>query len=272
MYGILKFASEAEKALNKKVFGYLKENYPEDCLQWVKGAEWSLQQNVPLDKIKMSRRPGGARETDKVKGIAGAVKEGKPMDPVVLVLLPDGTYKIADGYHRTLGFKHAGKNTINAYVGKTDTINGPWDKEMHEKKLNVGKAAYEHEYGLAKLAAPGGLLNVGKKFVGGLTGYSKKKANKALTQANERRSQAEKLYESVPTMQNQYGAVRAKSNQVQAQKAFNSAKRNQTFSRATAGTAAVGGVAAADFNKHLKEQEMNQMQMQPQMPPIRPLY
>ena len=141
----------AQVANKKKVYDYLKENYPADCLTWVKEYDWTLK-DVPLEKIQMARRPGGARETDKVKGIAQAIKEGKPMEPVVLVELPSGVVKIADGYHRTLGFKHAEKRNTKAWVAKVSVDKGPWDKEMHEKKLNVGKAAHAESIGIAKVA------------------------------------------------------------------------------------------------------------------------
>lgn len=151
--GLVKIANDKDLKrtnITNKVHTYLKENYPVECLKWVKDAKWTLSKQVPLSKIKMARRPGGAREKDKVKGIAQAVKDGKSMEPVVLVELPDGTMKIADGFHRTLGFKHAEKKTIKAYVGKVEEDKGPWDKEMHEKKLNVGKtAAYEGLIGMA---------------------------------------------------------------------------------------------------------------------------
>lgn len=139
----------------KKVYDYLKQNYPDDCIQWSKTVDWKLDDDVPLKEIQMARRPGGPRELDKVKGIAQAVKDGKPMDPVVLVKLPDGTIKIADGYHRTLGFQHAGKKSIKAWIASVPEQKGAWDKEMHEKKLNIGKKAYDEflEYvGLQKEA------------------------------------------------------------------------------------------------------------------------
>ena len=72
---------------------------------------------------------------DKVKGIAQAIRDGDKMEPVVLVKTPSG-YKIADGYHRTLAFRHAGKKSIEAYVTASESDNGPWVREMHDKKLN----------------------------------------------------------------------------------------------------------------------------------------
>lgn len=146
MLTLIKLAGEKSKT--DQVFNYLKENYPEDCLQWVKDTKWERLDSVPLKDITMARRPGGAREMDKVKGIAGAIKDGKKMEPVVLVKLPNGEIKIADGYHRTLAFKHAGETTINAWMGTVKDQKGPWDREMHEKKLNVGKP----KVNLAKVA------------------------------------------------------------------------------------------------------------------------
>lgn len=119
----------------KKVYNYLKKTYPLDTLEWVDDASWTLGK-VSLSDIQMDRRPGGARETDKVKKIAEAFKMGEDMEPVVLVKTPEGKLKVADGYHRTLGCRHSGKDKIEAWVGAVEEQNGPWDKEMHEKKLN----------------------------------------------------------------------------------------------------------------------------------------
>lgn len=118
-----------------EVYTYLRDNYPSSVLTWVKGEDWQFRR-VPLSKIKMARRPGG-RNTDKVKAIAQAIRDGEKMDPVVLVQTSDG-YKIADGYHRTLAFQHTGKRSIYAYVAIGEHDKGPWDEEMHAKKLNKG--------------------------------------------------------------------------------------------------------------------------------------
>lgn len=131
--------TKAEDELGDTVYAALAENYPEDTLGWVKDAEWRLDKSVPLDDIQMARRPGG-RDQDKVDGIAQAIEDGKTMDPVVLVDTPgNDQLEIADGYHRTLAFKKAGRDTIAAYVAKVDTDDGPWVTEMHDKKLNKSR-------------------------------------------------------------------------------------------------------------------------------------
>lgn len=135
--------------LNDTVYAYLKQNYPASSLGWAKGVTWE-KRSVPLATINMLRRPGG-RNMNKVRNIAAKVKEGAPMEPVVLVDTPKGR-KIADGYHRTLGFKHANKTSIVAYIAKTDAIHGPWDTDMHALKKNVepGKTASFRLEGLHK--------------------------------------------------------------------------------------------------------------------------
>ena len=123
-----------------KVYHYLRQNYPERVLEWVKNEHW-VDRDVPLSEIKMARRPGG-REHDKVARIAEAVRRGNKMEPVILVQTADG-YKIADGYHRTLAFQHAGKSRIPAIVATGVHDKGPWDEEMHAAKLNTGEREKE---------------------------------------------------------------------------------------------------------------------------------
>lgn len=125
---------KAASRLCNKVYDYLKENYPEDTIQWVKQADWELKK-ISLMKINMSKRPGG-RNMNKVRAIAAAIENGEKMDPIVLVEQSNDKYKIADGYHRTLAYKHAGKTYIYAYIASGVGNEGPWDIEMHERKLN----------------------------------------------------------------------------------------------------------------------------------------
>lgn len=131
------FYKQASDEDVKTVEKYLAKTYPKETLNWVGHADWK-RKKVSLDDIKMDRRPGGAREVDKVKNIAKAFESNEDMEPVVLVKTPEGKMKVADGYHRTLGCKHAGSKSIDAWVGSVNMNEGPWDKEMHEKKLNKG--------------------------------------------------------------------------------------------------------------------------------------
>lgn len=118
----------------------LAEHYPKKVLGWVDEADWYGPIDVNLSDIKMGRRPGG-RDPVKVAGIAQAIDEGKAMDPVHLVMTPEfgsgeAQLKIADGYHRTLGFQKSSKTHIPAYVARVGAAQGPWDKRMHDAKLN----------------------------------------------------------------------------------------------------------------------------------------
>lgn len=130
------FDSTSPDGKATKVHTYLSQNYPNKALQWVKGAKWHAPADVLLSDIQMDRRPGG-RDMEKVKGIGEAIRNGKAMEPVVLVNTPDdGKMKVADGYHRTLAHRHAGKDTVRAWVGDVEDSNGPWDRQMHDQKLN----------------------------------------------------------------------------------------------------------------------------------------
>jgi hypothetical protein len=134
-------AVEQQDAVTKgktgKVYRYLARHYPESVLGWVRDAHWSGPTEVKLADVDMGRRPGGARDPAKVRAIAAAVEAGEKLDPVVLVKTPAGLpYQVADGFHRTLGLAHAGRGTVEAWVGEVDSETGPWDREMHRRKLN----------------------------------------------------------------------------------------------------------------------------------------
>lgn len=124
--------------IKRNVHKKLAETYPESTLGWVHEADWQGPQQINLEDIDMARRPG-ARDTKKTVGIMKGMAAGHQgaNEPVVLVATPSGDkYKIADGYHRTKARQKLGHAAINAYVGKTEEDEGPWQKEMHDKKLN----------------------------------------------------------------------------------------------------------------------------------------
>lgn len=126
------------RATAQKVHRSLAKHYPDEVLDWVDGADWEGPTRVPLEDIDMARRPGG-RDMDKVDSIAKAIADdpdGPAAAPVVLVKTPSGSLKVADGYHRTLAHKRMGHKSVPAYVGAVDDDEGPWDREMHDAKLN----------------------------------------------------------------------------------------------------------------------------------------
>jgi len=143
-----------------EVYAYLGRHYPASVLEWVKEARWDEPRKVALSKIDMARRPGGARDEQKVALIAAAIRAGVHLPPVVLVNVPGkNLYEIADGWHRTLAIKHAGGKTALAWVGKAGAKTGPWDGEMNRAKLNkaagggagpkAGNPAWDHDQVLA---------------------------------------------------------------------------------------------------------------------------
>lgn len=124
--------------IKRNVHKKLAETYPESTLGWVHEADWQGPQQVNLEDIDMARRPG-ARDNKKTVGIMKAMAAGQQgaNEPVVLVATPSGEkYQIADGYHRTKAREKLGNVAINAYIGKTEEDDGPWQKKMHDAKLN----------------------------------------------------------------------------------------------------------------------------------------
>lgn len=172
-------SEEAKKEFGQaaKVYNYLKKNYPKSTLGWVDDVKWE-RKHVSLSDIQMDRRPGGAREQEKLKNIESAFRSNEKMEPVVLVKLPNGKVKIADGYHRTLGCKRAEKENIDAWIGTVSEDKGPWDKEMHEKKLNTGSPAPKQE--TEKVAFVGAIGKMGLNMIKG-TGKEIKNFSKGVT-------------------------------------------------------------------------------------------
>ena len=251
------FFKQASAENMKEVYRYLKKTYPPETLEWVDDANWK-KVKVPLSEIQMDRRPGGARETDKVKAIAKAFKDNEKMEPVVLVETPTGKLKVADGYHRTLGCKHAEKATIEAWVGKVEESNGPWDKEMHEKKLNKGpipKAASE-QGDLEKIAFLPTLGRIGMKAVKSV-GNSAKNYAKGMTGSGVKAAKS--------------NLSDVKANPISTRQDVSGAKKElfgERVNRAKAfGTTGLVGTAVGvnALDKSLKEQ---QQQVHEQQPPL----
>lgn len=156
--GLLVLLTKADLAA--KVHAALAEVYPADTLDWVTQAQWRYDEAVPLADIDMDRRPGG-RDRKKVEGIAHAIADGMRMDPVVLVDTGDPhSLQIADGYHRTLAYRHAHETACAAYVASGVGEHGPWDREMHDRKLNkVGPKGYIHGWIFVGVPGVGDIVN-----------------------------------------------------------------------------------------------------------------
>ena len=108
--------------LAKRVHAYLLRSYPAADVEWVldPAIKWEYDPDVKLSDINMARRPGGRNEA-KVNAIASSVSSGASVDFTVLVEFvtpnPNGL-DLADGFHRTLGVEHAGKDAVPAMIGR----------------------------------------------------------------------------------------------------------------------------------------------------------
>jgi hypothetical protein len=133
--------SQVNKArLDRLILRSLERQYPTELLGWVKDAAWRYDPHVLLSGIDMARRPGG-RDMQNVDRIEDEIDESDLVVPIVLVQVPGANkYKIADGWHRSLAARHAGKEFIPAYIGQVADATGPWDREM--QSLQYRKAIH----------------------------------------------------------------------------------------------------------------------------------
>lgn len=104
------------------VHRYLLRSYPKKDVKWAldPAIDWTYEPSVKLSDINMARRPGGRSES-KVDEITAAIEQGASIDFTVLLEFdtpnPKG-FVLADGFHRTMGAKHAGEDAVPAMVGR----------------------------------------------------------------------------------------------------------------------------------------------------------
>src|SRR5262249_40217061 len=124
-------------ATAQQVHAYLARNYPESVLGWVDGADWDPPAPGPLARIAGARRKGGARDQAKVDSITQRIRDGKPLEPLVLVRVPGkDRLQVADGWHRIAAYHRAGKMTAPAWVGHVPDDSTFNPAEMGAAKLN----------------------------------------------------------------------------------------------------------------------------------------
>jgi hypothetical protein len=137
---------DGDAATAGAVYAQLARSFPAADIGWVKSAEWTGPERVPLDHIDMADKAHwtASHQPSKVARLAARIRGrhalGKGMRPVVLVQAP-GAPKlvIADGHHRVLAYQQASQAPW-AYVGKVDSDSGGWDT-MHAAQLRAETAA-----------------------------------------------------------------------------------------------------------------------------------
>jgi ParB-like nuclease domain len=117
------------------VFSLLKEDYPEDAIQWIRSANVEGPRLVPLEQIDFTNQENWSATHDKnLEPYVQKISDGT-MKPIVLVNEPnDNKFMIIDGHHRALSYQQLGQ-PVMAYIVHTGTIGGPWDA-MHSSQKN----------------------------------------------------------------------------------------------------------------------------------------
>ena len=117
------------------VLEQLREDYPEESLDWVKENKWTGPKMIHTSDIDYSNYHTwrAAHEPEKVHKFKKKIKKGI-MKPVILVKTPENQkYIIIDGHHRSMAYRELGHSVV-AYVTHVNEETGPWDT-FHSKQI-----------------------------------------------------------------------------------------------------------------------------------------
>jgi hypothetical protein len=128
---------------HEHILNQMRDNFPEDKLDWVKRARWTGPVDVPwdrvdtddIDKWAASHQPGKVNEfTQQMR------KDPNSVRPSVLVQEPSsGKAFLVDGHHRALARKKLNQ-PVRAYVGNIDPKDREAALETHSSQLNQGSS------------------------------------------------------------------------------------------------------------------------------------
>lgn len=142
--------SEPNGAIAETVYRMLLEDYRPEDIAWVRAAQWTGPNEVPLESIDFSGRDdwNASDEPDRVQHFADKIANEGFVKPIVLVSEPnDDRFVIVDGHHRALAYEQLEQSPM-AYVASVGTVTGPWS-DMHSSQRKK-KDAQPRETGGAR--------------------------------------------------------------------------------------------------------------------------
>jgi len=132
----------------KVVRRMMAEKFPSHATAWVKDATWTSA-DVPFTDIDFDDETSWSahHQQDKVKHFSHLVHTGQPIDPPVMVQIPNkAKLRIVDGHHRVLGARAAKHDVIRAYVGTVRAGDERWSvthssqaRQGHDPMNKAGK-------------------------------------------------------------------------------------------------------------------------------------
>jgi hypothetical protein len=164
-----RFLAGAPKAKASAVRKLMRQNFPDEALEWVGRARWAGPVEIPLELLDMSGRKGWAasHQQDHVKAIARDLKAGKTVNPIIGVVRPQhGHIRLIDGRHRTLACEKIGWD-VKGYVGFLDRESDleraydTYHQQFHSGDSPQNKAAgydLSPRSGMISLDVPQGLI------------------------------------------------------------------------------------------------------------------
>jgi hypothetical protein len=127
--------AEPNAGIGETVYRMLLSDYKPEDIAWVRAAQWTGPDEVPLASIDFSGRDNwnASDEPDRVQEFVDKISNEGFSKPIVLVNEPnDNKFIIVDGHHRALAYEQLGQAAM-AYVAKVGTISGPWG-DMHSSQ------------------------------------------------------------------------------------------------------------------------------------------
>ena len=121
------------------ILNELREDYPEEALDWIKKEKWEGPKLIHTEDIDYSNAKSwrASHEPDKVHRFMKKIKKGD-MKPVILVKTPDNDkYIVIDGHHRSLAYRELGRSAV-AWVTHVDKEKGPWDTFHNKQQKDTG--------------------------------------------------------------------------------------------------------------------------------------
>lgn len=119
----------------KDVVTYLDKQYPGDDLHWVTKCDWD-QKTIPLATIDYPQLPK-EQDQQKIDAKVASIKNGTPINPIVVVHTGPRKETIVDGRHRTLAYEKLERTTIPAWIGTPKGDIGDWRKTVEDMEAHA---------------------------------------------------------------------------------------------------------------------------------------
>ena len=113
-----------------KVIKQESVDYPASAIAWMYHASWIGPTTIPADHVDFDSTQMDGADPDHVQDFVKKLREGKKVNPVILVKIPgQNKLQLADGHHRFLAYEEL-DTPVRAFVGTITDGSTDW-QDMH---------------------------------------------------------------------------------------------------------------------------------------------